>query len=122
MAVDLGTDYCISGKLTENGDLRTVSQLENVEQSLKRQIETLQGVYSYIDPDYGNPAVKLFGLEDNIQNRRYVALLFEQTALRDPRIYEANCIYDIPSKKYTLYYKVITDDDNEFDLTLEGQL
>jgi len=122
MPIDYGTDYDISGKLTDKGDLKTVSYIDNVKQSIKRQVETLQGVYSYISPFYGNIALKLFGLEDNIQNRRYVGMLFEQTATRDPRVYEAVCDYDIPTKKYTLRCKIITDSDINQEILIEGQL
>ena len=122
MPIDYGTDFDITGELTDTGDLKTISDIPNVIQAVKRQIETLQGVYTYILPEYGNLALKIFGLEDNIQNRRYVAMLFEQTATRDPRVYEAQCIYNIPTKKYKLYLKIISENSFGEDVTIEGQL
>ena len=122
MPFDLGTDFDVNGDLTETGDLKTVTGTENVTQSVERLIKTLPGVYSFVWDPYGNEALRYFGMDDNIQNRAFMALLFEETAKLDPRVYDASCAFDISTKQYTLIIKIINEDNIDQIEVLEGEL
>jgi hypothetical protein len=102
-----GTDIDNRGIVTSTGDIKLISEEENVAQAIKKRLLTRKGAYSYFDSDYGSILQEAKGYKKTLTTMELIALAIETESMKDPRISDCKCEYDLENKKlypeFTLY-------------------
>jgi len=87
-----GCDYSSLGEVTANGDIQTVSGIDNAKQSIRNWLLTDKGFYPSIDTEYGSEIRNIFG-EDFEYESVAALIVYIQNALMDnPRVSEITAI------------------------------
>jgi len=85
-----GVDYSQKGEITSNGDIKTVTDLDNMKQAITKRLLTRKGAYWYFDTDYGSYLPESTGYKNNKATKEFICLQIETELIKDERI--TNCI------------------------------
>lgn len=122
--VDIGTDINGNWELTENGDLRLISQEDNMVQSITNRLScTLNNLRVYYN-EYGSLLFGFIGWKQNYTTLEFMKIEIGNRLMQDPRIsgytisldYNGNGEVDID-----LQIKLTSGKDLDMSLLLDNE-
>lgn len=122
--VDIGTDINGNWELTENGDLRLISQEDNMVQSITNRLScTLNNLKVYYN-EYGSLLFGFIGWKQNYTTLEFMKIEIGNRLMQDPRIsgytisldYNGNGEVDID-----LQIKLTSGKDLDMSLLLDNE-
>ena len=84
--MDYGTDICSDWSFNEDGDLKLVSDLDNMEQALTNRLTCDLNSLELFYDDYGCGLSQFFGWRKTDRTLEFVRLELENRILSEPRI------------------------------------
>lgn len=82
-----GCDYSSLGFVTSDGDIGTVSDLDNAKQAIYNRLLTRLGTYPNIDTEYGSDVHKILGEHLNETKIKELEVYIRNCMLEEPRAY-----------------------------------
>lgn len=105
-----GSDYSSLGFVTSDGDIGTVSDLENAKQAIHNRLLTRLGTYPQIDTEYGSEIHTILGEHLN------------EAKINELMVYVTNCMLEEPRVQSIIELNIIKNDYESLMIELLVQL
>lgn len=116
--MDLGTDINSDWELTEHGDLRIVSQEDNLAQAIINRLSCSLNSLSLYYPNYGSLIYGFFGWKRNDATLEFMKIELGNRLDADPRINNHNIILSYNDEGDVVIKLTISTGNGNVDLDL----
>lgn len=122
--MDYGTDICSDWSFNEDGDLKLVSDLDNMEQALTNRLTCDLNSLELFYDDYGCGLSQFFGWRKTDRTLEFVRLELENRILSEPRIegYTLQVSYGLHGIDVVMELVLNGDYVHRVELTLGGDI